>query len=287
MDSHRGKRMKIRLEIIDDDDPENTSIEFGGTHWKKCILAFIDSLPDSDQISAGSSSDSLSISSISQGQQSLQSSSAQPQVPQEPVMQQSMLPPVSQPAVQQPVSQQLAPVYQQTMSQMPVPQQPFYAAPGVPPYYYYNQPVQSAPSFVQQPVVQPAPVQQSVQPVNANVAPAVQQTIVQPVAEARKTPRFQERLNDSSLTISERLELFLKYEYPRVWFSSQDVQQHYERVYGSIKQSTVSTYLSRMFRKAILERRGNRTQREYKYIDTEVEMPVVSSGVPISEYHRI
>ena len=114
-----------------------------------------------------------------------------------------------------------------------------------------------------------------------------QQAVAQPVAEVRRTPRFQERLNDSSLTISERLELFLKYEYPRIWFSSQDVQQHYERVYGPIKQSTVSTYLSRMFRKSILERRGNRTQREYKYIDGEIEMPVISSAMPVPEYHRM
>ena len=266
--------MKIRLEIIDEDDTENTSVEFGGTHWKKCILAFIDSLPDDNQISAGSSSDSLSISSLSQRSEPMQHLNTPPQLSQ-------------QPTVQQPVSQQLAPVYQQPMQQMPVPQQSFYAAPGVSPYYYYNQPVQSPPSFVQQPMVQTAPIQQSVQPITANTAPVAQQAVAQPVAEVRRTPRFQERLNDSSLTISERLELFLKYEYPRIWFSSQDVQQHYERVYGPIKQSTVSTYLSRMFRKSILERRGNRTQREYKYIDGEIEMPVISSAMPVPEYHRM
>jgi hypothetical protein len=90
-------------------------------------------------------------------------------------------------------------------------------------------------------------------------------------APQRKVPSLHNRMNDTSLTINERLELFLKYEYPRIWFSSQDIQKHYERIYGEIKQSTVSTYLSRMFRKNILARRGNRTQREYRYIADEVE----------------
>ncbi len=95
-------------------------------------------------------------------------------------------------------------------------------------------------------------------------------------------------MNDMSLTISERLELFLKYEYPRVWFSSQDVQQHYERVYGDIKQSTVSTYLSRMYRKNLLERRGNRTQREYRYIGDETETSCTAEGMPEAPvFHRL
>ena len=81
-----------------------------------------------------------------------------------------------------------------------------------------------------------------------------------------KIDSLKQKLTDTTLTISERLELFLKYEYPRVWFTSQDIQQHYERIYGTIKLSTVSTYLSRMYRKKLLDRRGNRTQRQYMYI---------------------
>ncbi|WP_406659779.1 hypothetical protein V7O66_07960 [Methanolobus sp. ZRKC3] len=140
---------------------------------------------------------------------------------------------------------------------------------------------------VQQPVVQQPVVQQPVVQQPVVQQPVVQQTMAQSEPVRIPTPRLQERVNGSSLTINERLELFLKYEYPRVWFSSHDVQQHYERIYGAIKQSTVSTYLSRMFRKSILERRGNRTQREYRYIADEVEMPFVSSGVGISEFQRI
>ena len=89
------------------------------------------------------------------------------------------------------------------------------------------------------------------------------------INENREQVKLHERLNDTSLTINERLELFLKYEYPNVWFTSQDIQKHYEKVYGKIKLSTVSTYLSRMYRRKLLERRGNRTQREYIYINQE------------------
>jgi hypothetical protein len=59
----------------------------------------------------------------------------------------------------------------------------------------------------------------------------------------------------------------LRFEYPRVWFSSLDVKRQYESVYGKINLSTVSTYLARMYRDNILERRGNRTQREYRFKD--------------------
>lgn len=74
-------------------------------------------------------------------------------------------------------------------------------------------------------------------------------------------------IESESLTLKERLEMFLRFEYPRVWFSSLDVKRHYESVYGNISLSTVSTYLARMYRDNILERRGNRNQREYCFID--------------------
>ncbi len=68
---------------------------------------------------------------------------------------------------------------------------------------------------------------------------------------------------ESQLTLKERLEMFLRFEFPRMWFSSFDVKKRYEDVYGNISLSTVSTYLARMYRDNSLERRGNRTQREY------------------------
>lgn len=69
------------------------------------------------------------------------------------------------------------------------------------------------------------------------------------------------------LTLKERLEMFLRFEYPRVWFTSLDVKRQYESVYSKINLSTVSTYLARMHRDNILERRGNHNQREYRFKD--------------------
>jgi hypothetical protein len=91
-------------------------------------------------------------------------------------------------------------------------------------------------------------------------------------------------VTNASLTISERLELFLKYEFPRMWATSQDIQQHYETVYGPIKLSTVSTYLSRMFHRSLVDRRGNRNRREYLFVG--VPSPVVKGEYAQSYLHR-
>ncbi len=76
-----------------------------------------------------------------------------------------------------------------------------------------------------------------------------------------------EDIPQESLTLKERLEMFLRFEYPRTWFTSLDVKRHYESVYGKINLSTVSTYLARMHRDNILERKGNHNQREYRFIE--------------------
>ncbi|KCZ70429.1 hypothetical protein ANME2D_03344 [Candidatus Methanoperedens nitroreducens] len=76
-----------------------------------------------------------------------------------------------------------------------------------------------------------------------------------------------DEFHQESLTLKERLEMFLRFEYPRVWFTSLDVKRQYERVYGKINLSTVSTYLARMYRDNILERKGNHNQREYRFKD--------------------
>ena len=72
------------------------------------------------------------------------------------------------------------------------------------------------------------------------------------------------RMKNESLTIKERLELFLHFEYQDNWFTSLDVKRDYDRVYGTINLSTVSTYLSRLYRENKLERWGNRNQRKYR-----------------------
>lgn len=81
--------------------------------------------------------------------------------------------------------------------------------------------------------------------------------------EPSPIPSVSTGVESQPLTLRERLEMFLRFEYPRVWFSSLDVKRRYESVYGNINLSTVSTYLARMYRDNILERRGNRNQREY------------------------
>jgi hypothetical protein len=86
---------------------------------------------------------------------------------------------------------------------------------------------------------------------------------------------FSNSIDESqSLTLKERLEMFLRFEYPKVWFSSLDVKRQYECVYGKINLSTASTYLARMYRDNILLRRGNRNQREYRIRD-ETALPGV------------
>ncbi|WP_342305886.1 hypothetical protein [Methanolobus sp. ZRKC5] len=236
---------------------------------------------------------------LSQGpaqQQQVQQQPVQKAVPQQFVQQQQFQQPMQQVTVplqyQQQLQQSQIPAmqqnFQQAYPQYPVNQnnqQPVYLQPTLAPVgmQQYGQPVQPLSSTVHQPYNS-----------NQQVPPAVS-NLNQPVqAEGRsaptrrRTPMLQDRLNDMSLTISERLELFLRYEYPRVWFSSQDVQQHYEKIYGTIKQSTVSTYLSRMFRKTLLERRGNRTQREYRYIADEPESTYKMEEVPGAPvYHGI
>jgi hypothetical protein len=66
-----------------------------------------------------------------------------------------------------------------------------------------------------------------------------------------------------NLTLKERLEMFLRFEFSGIWFSSLDVKKRYESVYGKIGLSTVSTYLARMHRDDKLEKRGNHINREY------------------------
>ncbi len=85
-------------------------------------------------------------------------------------------------------------------------------------------------------------------------------------AQVPLQPTITSNINGSgTLSIKERLEMFLRFEYPRAWFSSLDVKRQYENVYGKIGLSTVSTYLARMSHENILIRRGNRNQREYHF----------------------
>lgn len=69
---------------------------------------------------------------------------------------------------------------------------------------------------------------------------------------------------DSDLTLRQRLEMFIKYDFDAEWFTSKEVKRAYEEKFDPIPLSTVSTYLARMYQEGILERRGNRNERRYR-----------------------
>ncbi|MGP8319911.1 MAG: hypothetical protein ACT6FD_03850 [Methanosarcinaceae archaeon] len=238
--------MKVRIEIFEDDGTEKASAQFNGKQWKEYVTNFIHLIDDTKSPSTVPSSE-------------IPTQKSAPQV------------------VQSPIQQQVSPYSQlQYYPYSPIQQ----------PVFYYPQSVQCHPNTQS---INPQPLQQAVSPINQSPSP--QQYAAQPVAPLQSQAQtrqpnisLRDKINDTTLTISERLELFLKFEYPHVWFKSQEIQGHYERVYGFIKLSTVSTYLSRMYRKNLLQRRGNRTQREYMYICDELD---ISGGITVSEANGI
>ncbi len=84
--------------------------------------------------------------------------------------------------------------------------------------------------------------------------------------------------SEDSRTLRDRLEIFIREEFPDSWFSSNELRDRYETVSDDIKLSTVSTYLSRMFYDGVLERRGNRTQRQYRLVTEELTSEVKYPG---------
>jgi hypothetical protein len=71
---------------------------------------------------------------------------------------------------------------------------------------------------------------------------------------------------DAGGTLMDRLEKFIGFEFPDTWFTTQQLRDKYETVSDDIKVSTVSTYLSRMNRDGLLERKGNRNNRQYRLV---------------------
>jgi hypothetical protein len=74
---------------------------------------------------------------------------------------------------------------------------------------------------------------------------------------------------DTNGTLMDRLENFIRYEFPDTWFTTQQLRDKYETVSDDIKLSTVSTYLSRMNRDKLLERKGNRNNRQYRLMSDQ------------------
>ena len=79
----------------------------------------------------------------------------------------------------------------------------------------------------------------------------------------------------NSGTLMDRLESFIRYEFSNTWFATQELRERYETVADDIKLSTVSTYLSRMNRDGLLDKRGNRNNRQYRLMET-IEPEMVS-----------
>jgi len=86
---------------------------------------------------------------------------------------------------------------------------------------------------------------------------------------AEERTRSAESVHDygKGTTLMERLEGFIRFEFSNTWFTTQELRERYETVADDIKLSTVSTYLSRMNRDGLLDRRGNRNNRQYRLID--------------------
>ena len=86
----------------------------------------------------------------------------------------------------------------------------------------------------------------------------------------------------------EKVRAVIQKSFPLVWFCSRDVQSVYEQeMKEPISLSTVSTYLSRMNRDGLLDRRGNRNNRQYRLIEKiEPEMVSPQSVQRQSAYDR-
>ncbi|KUK44255.1 MAG: hypothetical protein WCY97_10125 [Methanothrix sp.] len=89
--------------------------------------------------------------------------------------------------------------------------------------------------------------------------------------------------SESNRTLRDRLEIFVREEFPDSWFSSNELRDRYETVSDDIKLSTVSTYLSRMYYDGVLERRGNRNQRQYRLVTEEFTSEVKYPGTVFKE----
>jgi hypothetical protein len=72
-------------------------------------------------------------------------------------------------------------------------------------------------------------------------------------------------LDLSTLSKFEKLKLIVESKFPVGWFTSQDAMIVYEDTYDEpMRLSTVSTYLSRLARKRVLQRGGTLAGRTYR-----------------------
>jgi hypothetical protein len=88
-------------------------------------------------------------------------------------------------------------------------------------------------------------------------------------------------IRETGGTLMGRLETFIRFELPNDWFTSPELREKFETVEDDIKLSTVSTYLSRMNRDGKLERRGNKSYRQYRLAESQI-----SQVAPLPIYPR-
>lgn len=68
-------------------------------------------------------------------------------------------------------------------------------------------------------------------------------------------------------TVKDKILDLIKNELSKIWFTGKDLSLLYVDKYGElIKQSTVSTYLMRLYAGGYLERKGNRSCWQYRLI---------------------
>jgi len=75
----------------------------------------------------------------------------------------------------------------------------------------------------------------------------------------------------------DRVQLIIEKHFPLVWFSSKDVQSVYEQEFKEPTHlSTISTYLSRLADRGILDRSGPLNQRRYRIITDVTRLAKIS-----------
>ena len=80
-------------------------------------------------------------------------------------------------------------------------------------------------------------------------------------------------LDVDSLTIKQKIELVILQHFHHGWFNTNDIIEQYEIKFNEkLKNTTAATNLQRLFiTEEILERRGNRSQHEYRLLVDKVQ----------------
>jgi hypothetical protein len=93
------------------------------------------------------------------------------------------------------------------------------------------------------------------------------------------THNGQDRVNKISTTRTsmENIIDLIKIKFNENWFTSKDISGSYrEQYHTTVKSSTISTYLTRMYNNGYLERKGNRTCWQY-HLMTSISTDTVGS----------